>query len=93
MQRSFIEVYVDILKALADRGPLGVGHIAREARVDFEVLKGYLDYFLAQGLVEGRKDFLITKKGFVVFRFFLERSQVVSIVGVGLESQEVVTQI
>jgi predicted transcriptional regulator len=93
LQRSYIELYVDILKALADNGPLGVAHIARDARLDFNVLKEYLDYFLAQGLVEGRKDFLITKKGFVVFRFFLERSQVVSIMGVGPESQEIVTQI
>jgi predicted transcriptional regulator len=54
MRRSKLEMYVDILKVLAHRGPLKLTHIMYKANVNCSVLKEYLDFLIKQGLVEER---------------------------------------
>jgi hypothetical protein len=55
MRRSKLEMYVDILKVLAHRGPLKLTHVMYKANVNCSVLKEYLDFLMKQGLVEERK--------------------------------------
>jgi predicted transcriptional regulator len=54
MRRSKLEMYVEILEVLAQRGPLKVTHIMYDANVNCKVLKEYLDFLIKQGLIEGR---------------------------------------
>ncbi len=42
MRRSKLEMYVDILKVLAQRGPLKLTHVMYKANVNCSVLKGIL---------------------------------------------------
>jgi len=44
MRRSKLEMYIDILKVLAHRGPLKLTHIMYKANVNCSVLKEYLDF-------------------------------------------------
>jgi predicted transcriptional regulator len=99
LQRSYIETYVEILKTLAYCGPLKETHIADNAKVSSSVLRGYLDYFLAQGLIEeqrigkGEKSqvfFKITKTGFTLFQYFLGKTQILPNVEVELEIIEAI---
>jgi predicted transcriptional regulator len=54
MRRSKLEMYVDIIKVLAQRGPLKLTHVMYKANVNSGVLKECLDFLLKQGLVEER---------------------------------------
>jgi predicted transcriptional regulator len=54
MRRSKIEMYVDILKVLAQRGPLKLTHIMYKANLNCSVLSEYLTFLVKQGLVEER---------------------------------------
>ena len=54
MRRSKIEMYVDILKVLAQRGPLKLTHIMYKANLNCSVLSEYLAFLVKQGLVEER---------------------------------------
>ena len=78
MRRSKLEMYVDILKVLARRGPLKLTHIMYKANVNCSVLKEYLDFLLKQSLVEerivgkGRTVFAITQRGITVLKYFRE---------------------
>ena len=86
MRRSKLEMYVDILKVLAHRGPLKLTHIMYKANVNCSVLKEYLDFLTKQGLVEERivgkrrVDFAVTQRGVTVLKYFREISQVLPIV-------------
>jgi predicted transcriptional regulator len=51
MRRSKLEMYVDILKVLAHRGPLKLTHVMYKANVNCSVLKEYLDFLIKQNLV------------------------------------------
>jgi len=99
LQRSYIETYVEILKALAHYGPLTMTNIERNAKVSSSSLRGYLDYFLAQGLVEEQQigkskkstvSFKITKTGITLFQYFLEKTQILPIVEVESENEEAI---
>jgi predicted transcriptional regulator len=78
MRRSKLEMYVDILKVLARRGPLKLTHVMYKANVNCSVLKEYLDFLLKQNLVEerivgkSRTVFAITQRGITVLRYFRE---------------------
>jgi predicted transcriptional regulator len=78
MRRSKLEMYVDILKVLARRGPLKLTHIMYKANVNCSVLKEYLDFLLKQNLVEerivgkSRTVFAITQRGITVLKYFRE---------------------
>jgi len=86
MRRSKLEMYVDILKVLAQRGPLKVTHIMYKANVNCSVLKEDLDFLLRQNLVEERTVrkqkvvFAVTQRGITVLKYFKELKQVLPIV-------------
>ncbi len=78
MRRSKLEMYIDILKVLAQRGPLKLTHVMYKANVNCKVLKENLEFLLKQGLVEerimkkGRIVFAITQRGVTVLKYFHE---------------------
>ncbi|MGD0405493.1 MAG: winged helix-turn-helix domain-containing protein [Candidatus Bathyarchaeia archaeon] len=86
MRRSKLEMYVDILKVLAQRGPLKLTHIMYKANVNCKVLKEYLDFLVGQGLVEERivgkrrVVYTITQRGVTVLKYFRELEKVLPIV-------------
>jgi predicted transcriptional regulator len=86
MRRSKLEMYVDILKVLAQRGPLKLTHIMYKANVNCKVLKEYLDFLVGHGLVEERivgkrrVVYAITQRGVTVLKYFRELEQVLPIV-------------
>ncbi len=79
-------MYVDILKVLAQRGPLKLTHIMYKANVNCKVLKEYLDFLTKQGLVEEkiirreRVVYAITQRGVTVLKQFRELKEVLPIV-------------
>jgi len=86
MRRSKLEMYVDILKVLAHRGPLKLTHVMYKANVNCKVLKEYLDSLIKQGLVEQkiirreRLVYVITQLGVSVLKQFRELKEVLPIV-------------
>jgi predicted transcriptional regulator len=86
MRRSKLEMYIDILKVLAHRGPLKLTHIMYKANVNCSVLKEYLDFLIKQNLVEERTIgkrrvvYAITQRGITVLKYFRELKQVLPIV-------------
>ncbi len=52
MRRSKIEMYIDILKVLANSGPSKMTHIIFESNFNDTMLKEYLGFLIKQGLVE-----------------------------------------
>jgi predicted transcriptional regulator len=76
MERSRLEMYVDILKVLSNEGPLKMTHLMYKANVDCGVLHEYLDFLIKQGFAEERiisEDrvfFLVTERGVAVLKFF-----------------------
>jgi predicted transcriptional regulator len=79
-------MYVDILKVLAQRGPLKLTHVMYKANVNCKVLKEYLDFLSKQGLVEEkiirreRVVYAITQRGVTVLKQFRELKEVLPIV-------------
>lgn len=78
LRRSKMEMHLDILMTLAQRGPLKLTHIMYKANVNCSVLKEYLDFLIQQKLVEEkilkkeRIVYTITEKGFTVLKYFRE---------------------
>ncbi|HXX87810.1 MAG TPA: winged helix-turn-helix domain-containing protein [Candidatus Acidoferrum sp.] len=85
MRRSKLEMYIDILKVLARRGPLKLTHVMYKANVNCSVLKEYLDFLLKQNLVEERTVgkcrtvYAITQRGITVLKYFRELQQALPI--------------
>ena len=86
MRRSKLEMYVDMLRVLAHKGPLKLTHIMYKANVNCIVLKEYLDFLIKQGLVEertigkARVVYVVTQRGITVLKYFHELKQVLPIV-------------
>ncbi len=86
MRRSKLEMYVDILKVLGQRGPLKMTHIMYKANVNCKVLKEYLEFLLKQGLVEerivgrSRTVYANTPRGVTVLKYFRELNKALPIV-------------
>ena len=86
MRRSKLEMYIDILKVLAHRGPLKLTHIMYKANVNCSVLKQYLEFLIKQNLVEERTAgkrrvvYAITPRGITVLKHFRELKQVLPII-------------
>ena len=86
MRRSKLEMFVDVLKVLAQRGPLKFTHIMYKANANCKVLKEYLDFLVGQGLVEERivgkrrVVYATTQRGVTVLKYFRELEQVLPIV-------------
>jgi len=73
MPLSKLEKYLNILEALVDR-PLKIDQIARRTHMQQQVLKHYLAFLVANGVVDERKfrgkhaAYVITERGFAVFK-------------------------
>ncbi len=86
MRRSKLETYVDILKVLAQKGPLKLTHIMYKANVNCKVLKEYLNFLMTQSLIEERRArkanivYAITQRGITVLKYFHEVKQVLPII-------------
>jgi predicted transcriptional regulator len=86
MRRSKLEMYVDILKVLALRGPLKLTHVMYKANVNCSILKEYLEFLISQGLVEEkalgkrRVAYVISNKGLSVFKQFKELEKVLPLI-------------
>ena len=78
MKRSKLEMHVDILKALSQRGPMQQTDIMYQANLNGNVLKENLVFLIKQGLVEelvvGKNSVVYanTTRGSAVVRFFGE---------------------
>lgn len=82
MRRSKMEMYIDILKVLAQHGALKLTHVMYKANVNCSVLKENLDFLIAQNLIEEQVtvkrrnktkiSYAITDKGRTVIRYFNE---------------------
>lgn len=89
MRRSKLEMYIDILKVLSQRGPLKLTHIMYKANVNCSVLKEYLDFLIEQELVEektvGKKRivYAISEKGSKVLKYFRELKVMLPVVEEG----------
>jgi predicted transcriptional regulator len=87
MRRAKLEMYVDILKVLAQMGPLKLTKIIYKSNLNSSVIKGYLDFLIKQGLVEERKVlkassvFALTYRGITVLKYFQELTQEMSVIG------------
>ena len=86
VRRSKLEMYVDILSVLSQRGPLKLTHVMYKANVNCSVLKEYLDFLMKQELVDerpvgkGRIVYAATQRGLMVLKYFREIKQVLPIV-------------
>jgi predicted transcriptional regulator len=86
MRRSKLEMYIDILKVLARKGPLKLTHVMYKANLNCGVLKDNLEFLIKQGLVEERivpkrrVVYAVTPRGITVLRYFKELKQVLPIV-------------
>ncbi|MCJ7613993.1 winged helix-turn-helix domain-containing protein [Candidatus Bathyarchaeota archaeon] len=69
MRRSKMEIYLDILKVLAQNGPLKLTHMMYKANVNCCVLKDYVDFLIKQELIKEKTlkkekiSYTITEKG------------------------------
>ena len=78
MRRSKLEMNLDILKILAQKGPLKLTHIMYKSNVNCSVLKEYLGFLIKQELIEektlrkGRIVYAVTQKGLAVLGYFRE---------------------
>ena len=82
MRRSKMEMYIDILKVLAQNGPLKLTHVMYKANVNCSVLKENLDFLIRQNLIEEqvtvkkrnktKTSYIITEKGRTVIKYFNE---------------------
>ena len=85
MRRSKLEMYVDILSVLAQRGPLKLTHIMYKANVNCSVLNEFLEFLMQKELVEERTVrknrivYAITQRGVTVLRYFGELKRVLPI--------------
>jgi len=82
MRRSKMETYIDILKVMAQNGPLKLTHIMYKANVNCRVLKQNLDFLIQQNLIEQqitvkkrnkiKISYAVTEKGRNVIKYFNE---------------------
>ena len=54
MRRSKLEINIDILKILAQKGPLKLTHIMYKANLNCDILKKNIEFLTKQGLIEER---------------------------------------
>ncbi len=82
MRRSKMEMYIDILKVMAQNGPLKLTHVMYKANVNCRVLKQNLEFLIEQNLIEEqitvkrrnkkKISYAITDKGRTVLKYFNE---------------------
>ena len=84
-----MEMYIDILKVLAQNGPMKLTHVMYKANVNCSVLKQNLDFLIEQNLLEEqitskRRNrtkirYAITEKGRTVIKYFNEVNRALQI--------------
>ena len=89
MRRSKMEMYIDILKVMAQNGPMKLTHVMYKANVNCSVLKENLGFLLQQNLIEEQITvkkrnktkirYAITEKGRTVIKYFNEVNRVLQI--------------
>jgi predicted transcriptional regulator len=78
MRRGPLEMYIDILKALAHNDSLKLTHLMYKTNINCSVLKEQLDFLTKQNLLEERKIgkrrvvYAITQRGMTVLKYFRE---------------------
>ncbi|MBN2236586.1 MAG: winged helix-turn-helix transcriptional regulator [Bacteroidales bacterium] len=78
MRRSKMEMHLDIIKTLAQKGPLKLTHIMYKANVNCSVLGEQLEFLMQQNIVQEKtlkKERIIyelTEKGFSIIKAFRE---------------------
>jgi len=78
MRRSKFEMHLDIIRTLAQKGPLKLTHIMYKANVNCSVLREQLDFLIQQNIVTEKTSkkekivFELTEKGFSILRTFRE---------------------
>jgi predicted transcriptional regulator len=76
MRRSKLEMHVEILRVLAQKGPLQLKHLMPQGDVNLNILKELLGFLIKQGLVEevvvdkNNVVYANTDRGASVIRFF-----------------------
>ena len=79
-------MYIEIIRVLAQKGPLKLTLIMYKANLNCTVLKEDLSFLIKRGLVEERTVgkaktvFAVTQKGINVLKYFRELNQALSIV-------------
>lgn len=85
MRRSKLEMYIDVLRALAYGGPLKLTYVMYKANVNFGIVTECLRFLTKEGLVEerivGKKRvvYVITQRGITVIKGFREVKQLLPI--------------
>jgi predicted transcriptional regulator len=84
-----MEMYIDILKVLAQNGPMKLTHVMYKANVNCSVLKENLDFLMQQNLIEEQVTvkrrnktkitYVITEKGRTVIKYFNEVNKALQI--------------
>ena len=78
MRRSKMEMHLDIIKTLAQKGPLKLTHIMYKANVNCSVLSEQLEFLMQQDIVQEKKlkkeriVYELTEKGFSILKTFRE---------------------
>ena len=82
MRRSKMEMYIDILKVIAQNGAMKLTHVMYKANLNCSVLKQNLEFLIQQNLVEEqitvkrrnktKISYAITEKGRTVLKYFNE---------------------
>jgi predicted transcriptional regulator len=77
MQRSKLEMYIDLLEILVYDGSVKLSHLMRKANISYRVLMRLLAFLIKQELVEERvlsdsRLYVITQKGMTTIRCFRE---------------------
>jgi predicted transcriptional regulator len=89
MRRSKMEMYIDILKVMAQNGPMKLTHIMYKANVNCNVLKENLSFLLQQNLIQEqikvkrrnktKVRYAITERGRTVIKYFNEVNKALQI--------------
>jgi predicted transcriptional regulator len=81
-----LEIYVDILQVLAQKGPLKLAQIMDTKNISCNILKEYVGFLIKQGLVEerifgkNRVFYSNTDCGITVLEFFSELDKTLTVI-------------
>ena len=88
-----METYIDILKVMAQNGPMKLTHVMYKANVNCSVLKQNLDFMIEQNLIKEQVTvkrrnqtkvlYAITEKGRTVIKYFNEVDKALHITNEG----------
>ena len=86
MRRSHLEIYVEILSLLVQKGPQKRTHIMQKTNLNSKVLTENLSFLAKQALIEARNIgkarivFVATQRGTNVVKFFSELNKTFPII-------------